>query len=119
MPRAKGGFSTRRRRKKILKLAKGNQGARSKLFKSAKEAVHRALAYAYRDRRNRKREFRNLWVIRIGAAAKECGISYSRLIHALKLSNITMNRKNLAAIAVSDKEGFAKIVETARQAVQA
>ncbi len=117
MPRVKGGYTTRRRRKRLLSEARGNQGARSKLFKSAKEAVHRALVYAYRDRHVRKRDFRKLWIIRIGAAVREYGLSYSKFIRGLSLSQISLNRKSLSELAISDKVGFAKIVELAKKSI--
>lgn len=117
MPRAKGGFKTRRRRKKVLKLAKGYVGAKSKLFRTATEAVDRALRYAYRDRRVKKREFRGLWIARINAAARINGITYSRLMKGLSNAGVSLNRKILADIAVKDPEGFAKITEKARAAL--
>jgi len=114
MPRAKGGFKTRQRRNKVLKLAKGYRGARGKLFRSATEAVDRALNYAFRDRRVKKRDFRALWIARINAAARENGMSYSRLIHGLKKADVALDRKILAQLAVVDPQGFAQIVETAK-----
>ena len=114
MPRVKGGFKTRRRRNRVLKLAKGYRGARGKLFRSATEAVDRALNYAFRDRRVKKRDFRALWIARINAAARENGMSYSRLIHGLKKADIALDRKILAQLAVVDPQGFAQIVETAK-----
>jgi len=114
MPRAKGGFKTRRRRNKVLKLAKGFRGARGKLFRSATEAVDRALNYAFRDRRVKKRDFRALWIARINAAARENGMSYSRLVHGLKKAEVALDRKILAQLAVADPKGFAQIVETAK-----
>ncbi len=114
MPRAKGGPKTRRRRKRVLKLAEGYWGAKSKLFRTATEAVDKALKYAYRDRRAKKRNFRQLWIARVNAAAVANGISYSRFIAGLKKANIDMNRKALAELAISDPAGFAKIVETAK-----
>jgi len=114
MPRVKGGFKTRRRRNRVLKLAKGYRGARGKLFRSATEAVDRALNYAFRDRRIKKRDFRALWIARINAAARENGMSYSRLIHGLKKADIALDRKILAQLAVVDPKGFAQIVETAK-----
>jgi large subunit ribosomal protein L20 len=115
MPRATSGPATRRRRKKILKLAKGYAGSRSRQFQKAKEAVTHALRYAYRDRRQRKRDFRALWNIRINAAAREHGISYSRLINGLKNANVEINRKMLAEMAVSDPEGFQALVGVAKE----
>ena len=114
MPRAKRGFKARRRRNKVLKLAKGYRGARSKLFRSATEAVDRALNYAFRDRRVKKRDFRALWIARINAAARENGLSYSRLVHGLKLAEVGLDRKVLAQVAVSDPRGFTSIVEKAK-----
>jgi large subunit ribosomal protein L20 len=114
MPRVKRGFKARQRRNKVLKLAKGYRGARSKLFRSATEAVDRALNYAFRDRRVKKRDFRALWIIRINAAARISGVTYSRLIHGLKLAKIEIDRKVLADLAVSDPSGFAQIVGLAK-----
>lgn len=118
MPRAKRGFKARRRRNKILKLAKGFRGARSKLFRSATEAVDRALNYAYRDRRVRKRDFRALWIARINAAARENGISYSRLIYGLKKAEVALDRKIMADLAVNDPAGFSFVAETAKGQLQ-
>lgn len=114
MPRVKGGFKTRRRRNKVLKLAKGYRGGRGKLFRSATEAVDRALNYAFRDRRVKKRDFRALWIARINAAARENGLSYSRLVYGLKKAEVSLDRKILAQLAVSDPKAFAQIVETAK-----
>jgi large subunit ribosomal protein L20 len=114
MPRAKGGYKTRRRRKKILKLARGYVGGKSKLFRTATEAVDRALRYAYRDRRTRKRDFRSLWIVRINAAARMNGITYSRFMQGLSTAGIDLNRKVLADMAVRDPDGFAKIAEMAK-----
>ncbi|MEC4678181.1 MAG: 50S ribosomal protein L20 [Nitrospirota bacterium] len=111
MPRAKGGPKTRQRRKARLKMAKGYYGAKSKLFRTATEAVDKSLLYAYRDRRNRKRAFRRLWITRISAAAKLNGLNYSRLMDGLKKAGITLNRKILAEIAAHDPAGFTQIVE--------
>jgi len=118
MPRAKRGFKARQRRNKVLKLAKGYRGARSKLFRSATEAVDRALNYAFRDRKVKKRDFRALWIARINAAARENGLSYSRLVHGLKLAEIGLDRKVLAQIAVSDAKGFSAIVSSAKVKLQ-
>lgn len=118
MARVKRGFKARRRRNKVLKLAKGYRGARSKLFRSATEAVDRALNYAFRDRRVRKRDFRALWIARINAAARENGLSYSRLIHGLKLAAVGIDRKILAQLAVVDPTGFGLIVEKAKTKLQ-
>jgi large subunit ribosomal protein L20 len=109
MPRVKRGFKARQRRNKVLKLAKGYRGARSKLFRSATEAVDRALNYAFRDRRVKKRDFRALWIVRINAAARLNGLTYSKLIHGLKQAKIEIDRKVLADLAVSDPAGFAKV----------
>ena len=118
MPRVKRGFKARRRRNKVLKLAKGYRGARSKLFRSATEAVDRALKYAYRDRKARKRDFRALWITRINAAARENGLSYSRLVHGLKKAEIGLDRKILAQLAVTDPAGFGAVVEKAKGQLQ-
>ncbi|NCO51182.1 MAG: 50S ribosomal protein L20 [Deltaproteobacteria bacterium] len=114
MSRVKRGFKARRRRNRVLKLAKGYRGARSKLFRSATEAVDRALNYAFRDRRVRKRDFRALWITRINAAARENGLSYSRLIHGLKLSDIALDRKILAQLAVTEPASFGAVVAAAK-----
>lgn len=114
MPRAKRGFKARQRRNKVLKLAKGYRGARSKLFRSATEAVDRALNYAFRDRRVKKRDFRALWITRINAAARLNGLTYSKLIHGLKLANVAIDRKVMADIAVTDPSGFSAIAATAK-----
>ena len=119
MPRVKRGTKRRARRKKYLKRAKGFFLTKSKLFRSAKEAVERALRFAYRDRRSRKREFRQLWIERIGAAARQNGLSYSRLIHGLKVSGIEIDRKVLADLAVRDAAAFAQLAAQAKQAVRA
>jgi large subunit ribosomal protein L20 len=115
--RVKGGVVTRRRHKKVLKQAKGYYGARSKLYKKAKETLIRALRYAYRDRRQRKRDFRRLWIVRINAASRIHGLSYSRLIDGLRKAGVMVDRKSLADIAVTDSAAFAKIVETAKEAL--
>jgi large subunit ribosomal protein L20 len=114
MPRVKRGFKARQRRNKVLKLAKGYRGARSKLFRSATEAVDRALSYAFRDRRVKKRDFRALWITRINAAARINGLSYSKLIHGLKLAKVEIDRKVMADLAVSDPKGFAAIASAAK-----
>src|SRR5512135_2176932 len=114
MPRVKRGFKARRRRNKVLKLAKGFRGARSKLFRSATEAVDRALNYAFRDRRVKKRDFRALWITRINAASRLNGLSYSKLIHGLKKANVEIDRKVLADLAVSDPRGFTEITNLAK-----
>jgi large subunit ribosomal protein L20 len=114
MPRVKGGPKTRQRRKKVLKMAKGYRGGRSRLYRTAVDAVHRALAYAYRDRRARKRDFRRLWITRINAAARLHGLSYSRLMEALRKAHIELDRKILADLAVNDPGAFSKIAEMAK-----
>ena len=106
MARIKGAVKTRARRKKILKLAKGYRGAKSKLFKTANQAVMKSLSYAYRDRKAKKREFRQLWIARINAAARMNGISYSKFMNGLKKNNININRKMLSEIAISDPAAF-------------
>lgn len=118
MARVKRGFKARRRRNKVLKLAKGYRGARSKLFRSATEAVDRALNYAFRDRRVKKRDFRALWITRINAAARENGLSYSRLIYGLKQAEVALDRKIMADLAVNDPAGFQVIAETAKARLQ-
>ena len=114
MPRVKGGPKTGQRHKKVLKMAKGYRGGRSRLYRTAVDAVHRALAYAYRDRRARKRDFRRLWITRINAAARLHGLSYSRLMDALKKAHIELDRKILADLAVNDPNAFSKIAEMAK-----
>lgn len=111
--RIKRGYKARRRRNKVLKLAKGFRGGRSKLYRTAADAVDKALGYAYRDRRVRKREFRKLWITRINAASKMNDLSYSKLIHGLKLAKIELDRKVLAELAVSDPAGFSQIASRA------
>jgi large subunit ribosomal protein L20 len=115
MARVKRGTMTRKRHNRVLKAAEGYYGARRRQFKQAKEAVMRAGQYAYRDRRNRKREFRRLWIARINAACRQNGITYSRFIEALTKLEIAVDRKVLAELAVSDASGFASLVETARE----
>lgn len=117
MPRVKRGVVARARHKKVLKEAKGYYGARSRVYRVAKQAVTKAGQYAYRDRRQRKRQFRALWIARINAAARECGLSYSRLINGLKKAEIDIDRKVLADIAVMDKLAFANIAEQAKAAL--
>lgn len=114
MSRVKNSVQTRQRRKKILKRAKGFRGARSRTFKVAKQAVMKAGQYAYRDRRQKKRVFRSLWIIRINAAARENGLSYSKLIAGLKKAQIALDRKTLADLAVNDKEAFSLIAKEAK-----
>ncbi|OGW36851.1 MAG: 50S ribosomal protein L20 [Nitrospirae bacterium RBG_13_39_12] len=111
MPRVKGGFKTRRRRKRVLERAKGYYGAKSRLYRVATEAVDKALQYAYKDRRVKKREFRSLWIIRINAAARAFGLSYSQFMSGMKKANIVLNRKALADIAYNDPAAFGQLVE--------
>ena len=113
MPRAKGGPKTRARRKRVLNLAEGFWGAKSKLYRSATEAVDRALKYAYRDRKARKRDFRRLWIARINAAARLNGLSYSKFIAGLAKNGVALDRKILADLAISDPAGFTKLAESA------
>jgi large subunit ribosomal protein L20 len=117
MPRVKRGFKRRKRREKVLKLAKGYWGARSHNYRTAKEAVEHALLYAYRDRRARKRDFRGLWIIRIKAAAKLNGLTYSRFIQGLKKLQIELDRKVLAEMAVNAPQTFSRIVAKAKDAL--
>ena len=117
MPRTKGGIVTRRRRKRVIKLAKGYFGSKHTLFRTAKAQVMKSLSYAYRDRKNKKRDFRKLWIARINAGARLNDLSYSKLMHGLKLANIDINRKMLSELAINDANGFASICETAKQAL--
>jgi large subunit ribosomal protein L20 len=114
MPRVKRGVTAKARHKKILEKAKGYRGARSRVLRVAKQAVTKAGQYAYRDRRQRKRQFRALWIIRINAAARENGLSYSCLINGLKKSNVEIDRKVLAELAVNDKPAFSRLAEQAK-----
>lgn len=114
MPRVKRGVNARARHKKVLKAAKGYYGARSRVYRVAKQAVTKAGQYAYRDRRQRKRQFRALWITRINAEARVNGLSYSRMINGLKKANVAVDRKVLADIAVFDKTGFAALAEQAK-----
>ncbi|QQK81015.1 50S ribosomal protein L20 [Salicibibacter cibi] len=114
MPRVKGGTVARSRRKKVLKLAKGYYGSKHRLFRTAQQQVRKSLQYAYRDRRQRKRDFRKLWITRINAAARVNGLSYNRLMHGLKQAEINVNRKMLADLAVNDKDAFADLAEKAK-----
>ena len=114
MPRVKGGTVTRARRKKVIKLAKGYYGSKHTLFKVANQQVMKSLMYAYRDRRQKKRDFRKLWITRINAAARMNGLSYSRLMHGLKLAGIEVNRKMLADPAVTDANAFAELANAAK-----
>jgi large subunit ribosomal protein L20 len=118
MPRAKGGVKTRRRHKKILKLTKGYWGQRKNVFRRAKETLERALVYAYRDRRNKKREFRKLWQVRIGAASRLHGLNYSKFMGGLKKAGVDLDRKVLAYLAVTEPETFGKLAEVAKKAWQ-
>ncbi len=118
MTRVKRGNVARKRRKKILKLAKGFRGSHSRLFRIANQQVMKALRNAYRDRRKRKRDFRRLWITRINAAAHEHGMSYSRLMGNLKKANVELNRKSLAQLAVLDPDSFTKVIEVAGQVTQ-
>ncbi len=118
MARVKGGISTHKRHKRVLKLAKGYRGAKSKQFKTAKQAVMKSGVYAYVGRKQKKRDFRKLWIARINAAARINGMSYSRLMHGLKLAGLDINRKMLAEIAVSDSVAFTKLVEVAKEATK-
>jgi large subunit ribosomal protein L20 len=117
MPRVKRGVTAHARHKKVLKEAKGYYGARSKVYRVAKQAVIKAGQYAYRDRRQKKRQFRSLWIVRINAAARENGLSYSRLVDGLKKAGIEIDRKVLAEIAYHDQEGFAALAEQAKAAI--
>ena len=114
MPRVKGGYVTRRRRKAVLKLAKGYYGSKHTLYKTAHEQVMRSLQYAFRDRKARKRDFRKLWIQRINAACQLNGMKYSQFINGLAHADVVINRKMLAEMAVNDAEGFAKLVEVAK-----
>lgn len=117
MPRVKGGTVTRARRKKVLKLSKGYFGSKHTLYKVAKQQVMKSGNYAYRDRRQKKREFRKLWIARINAASRQNDISYSRLMNGLKLAGIEINRKMLSEIAVSDEKAFAELAAKAKDAL--
>ena len=114
MPRVKGGYTTRRRRKAVLKLAKGYVGSKHTIYRTANEAVMRAMQYAYRDRKQKKRDFRKLWITRINAAARLNGLSYSQLMHGLKLAEIEVNRKMLADLAVNDAAAFTALADAAK-----
>ncbi|MEM1176919.1 MAG: 50S ribosomal protein L20 [Acidobacteriota bacterium] len=119
MPRVKRGNKRANKRRRILKLAKGYYGMKSKNYRIAKQAVDRALAYAYRDRRQRKRQFRRLWITRINAGARQHGLSYSRFIDGLKKANCAVDRKILADLAVHEPAAFAKLADVAKQSLQA
>ena len=114
MARVKGGMNAKQKHNKVLKLAKGYRGARSKQYRVAKQSVMRALTSSYAGRKQRKRQFRQLWIARINAAARMNDISYSKLMHGLKLAGVDINRKMLSEMAISDDEGFAKLVEVAK-----
>ncbi len=114
MARVKGGLGAKKRHKRVLKLAKGYRGARSKQYRVAKQSVMRALTSSYAGRKERKRQFRSLWIARINAAARMNGLSYSKFMHGLKLAGVEMNRKILADMAVNDAEGFTKLAEMAK-----
>jgi large subunit ribosomal protein L20 len=114
--RVKGGTVTRARRKKVLKLAKGYFGSKHRLFRTAKQQVMKSLMYAYRDRRQRKRDFRRLWITRINAAARMNGLSYNQFMHGLKVAGVDINRKMLAELAVTDQKAFAELVNVAKNA---
>ncbi len=116
MPRVTRGFKARRRRNRVLKLAKGYRGGKSRLFRTATEAVDKALGYAYRDRRTKKRDFRRLWITRISAGVKMNGMNYSRFISGLKKANIDLDRKVLANMAILDAPAFTKVVDLAKAA---
>ncbi|RFU61962.1 50S ribosomal protein L20 [Bacillus sp. V59.32b] len=118
MPRVKGGTVTRKRRKKVLKLAKGYYGSKHTLYKVANQQVMKSLMYAFRDRRQKKRDFRKLWITRINAAARINGLSYSRLMHGLKLAGIEVNRKMLADLAIADEQAFAQLATAAKQQLE-
>ena len=115
MPRSKNSVASRHRRKKIMKAAKGYWGGKSKLYKTAKESVDRALSYSYRDRRTKKREFRKLWISRINAAVRLHGLNYASFINLLNKNNVQINRKVLANLAVSDPAAFSKLVESVQK----
>lgn len=117
MPRVKSTPVTKNRRKKIIKLAKGYYGSKHTLYKVANQAVMKSFMYAYRDRRNKKRDFRRLWITRINAAARMNGLSYSRLMHGLKLAEIEVNRKMLADLAVTDTQAFTQLTDLAKKAI--
>src|SRR5712691_13422174 len=118
MPRGKRGVAEHKKHKKILQLAEGHRGTRNRLFRPAHESVMHSLAYMYRDRRNRKRDMRRLWITRINAAARMHGVSYSKLMHAIHTANIDVDRKILAALAVNDEAAFTAIVQSALATIQ-
>ncbi|WP_069803245.1 50S ribosomal protein L20 [Thermogemmatispora onikobensis] len=118
MPRVKRGVTARQKHKKVLKFVEGHRGTRRRLIKKARESMMHALSYAYRDRRNRKRDMRRLWITRINAAARMFGVTYSQLMHAIRVANISVDRKILAEMAVNDRPAFAELVKTALAAAQ-
>ena len=115
MPRARAGAARHRRKKRLFKAAKGYRGGRSKLYRTAREAVTRAGVYAYRDRRRRKRDFRELWIIRLSAACRQRGMAYSRFLYGIREANIVINRKMLSELAIHDPAAFDRIVEVAKE----
>ncbi|MCG3089372.1 50S ribosomal protein L20 [Sporosarcina cyprini] len=117
MPRVKGGTVSRKRRNRVLKLAKGYFGSKHRLYKVANQQVMKSFNYAYRDRRQKKRDFRKLWITRINAAARMNGLSYSTLMHGLKVAGIEVNRKMLADLAVTDAQAFAQLADTAKKSI--
>ena len=117
MARIKGGLNARKKHKKVLKMAKGYYGARSKQYRTAKQAVMRAMAHSFAGRKQTKRDFRRLWITRINAAARINGMSYSRFMHGLKLSGVNINRKMLSEIAIHDAKAFTKLAQTAKSAI--
>lgn len=117
MPRVKRGYKARRRHNRVLKLAKGYRGAHGRLFRSAVEAVERGLCYAYRDRKQRKRAFRRLWIVRINAATRQHGLSYSRFVNGLRNAGIELDRRVLAELAINEPKAFADVVNAARAAL--
>lgn len=119
MARVKGGFVVRRRHKKVLKLAKGYFGSKHRIFKTANEQVMKSMQYAYRDRRTKKRDFRKLWIVRINAAARMNGLSYSKLMHGLRLAEVNINRKMLADLAVNDLNAFNSLATVAKEKINA
>ncbi|AZS16723.1 50S ribosomal protein L20 [Paenibacillus motobuensis] len=119
MARVKGGFVVRRRHKKVLKLARGYFGSKHRIYKTANEQVMKSMQYAYRDRRTKKRDFRKLWIVRINAAARMNGLTYSKLMHGLKLAEVNINRKMLADLAVNDLEAFNSLANVAKQKINA
>lgn len=117
MPRAKRGVNARRRRNKVLKLAKGYYGSKSKLYRTANQQVMKSQQYAYRDRKRRKRDFRRLWIARINAAARQNGLSYNRFINGLKKADVQINRKMLAEMAISDQAAFSQLASLAKESL--